>query len=308
MGHATIETRDLEKSLDYYLAVNGLVEAARDGNTVHLASKIGQLNITLVKTDLSDCTKLSFEVAPDADFDAMKKELADEGIASEIRSDPFPGTPKALSFKDPKGTTIELFSQWSFLSGNQNVAGIGPLKVGHVAFYVSDIQGIVAFYQRVLGFRVSDWISDFFVFMRCNADHHSVNFFRGDQTHLHHMAFELKDFAHIQQSCETLAMARIPLTWGPMRHGPGHNLAAYHRNIDDHIIEYYCELDQMKNEELGYFEPRPWHTDRPQRPKVWKPGAWVSGWGLRPTPDHTRGPGQSAATNAALAQATSRGH
>jgi hypothetical protein len=25
----------------------------------------------------------------------------------------------------------------------------------------------------------------------------------------------------------------------------------------------------MHDEELGYFEPRPWHQDRPQRPKVW---------------------------------------
>ena len=26
----------------------------------------------------------------------------------------------------------------------------------------------------------------------------------------------------------------------------------------------------MKSEELGYFEPRRWHEDRPQQPKVWK--------------------------------------
>ena len=35
------------------------------------------------------------------------------------------------------------------------------------------------FYGKVLGFRISDWIGDFFVFMRCNADHHSVNFISG---------------------------------------------------------------------------------------------------------------------------------
>jgi hypothetical protein len=25
----------------------------------------------------------------------------------------------------------------------------------------------------------------------------------------------------------------------------------------------------MKDEALGYFEPRPWHRDHPQRPKTW---------------------------------------
>jgi hypothetical protein len=28
-------------------------------------------------------------------------------------------------------------------------------------------------------------------------------------------------------------------------------------------------MDQMKDEELGYFDPRPWHEDRPQRPRDW---------------------------------------
>ena len=289
LGHATIETTDFQKSLDYFVDLNGFVIAAQEAGTAWLASKLGQLNIVLRKSDRADCTRLAFEVAPDSDFAAMAKDLAAEGIRSELRSDPFPGTPKALTFTDPKGTVIELYSSWTFLTPNQTVAGIGPLKVGHIAFFTPDVQGLCDFYQRMLGFRVSDWIGDFFVFMRCNPDHHSINFFRGESPKLHHIAFELKDVAHLTESCERLGMARIPLGWGPLRHGPGHNLAAYHRNPDDHVVEYYCELDQMKNEALGYFEPRPWHIDRPQRPKVWEPRVWISGWGTPPAPDYLRG-------------------
>ena len=289
LGHATIETQDFQKSLDYFVDVNGFVVVAQEKGRAWLASKLGQLNVVLVASpDRSDCTRISFEVAPDSDFAKMQQFLASEGIASEIRNDPFPGTPKALVFTDPKGTVIELYASWAFLAPNQNVAGVGPLKVGHIAFFTPDVQGLCAFYQRVLGFRVSDWLGDFFVFMRCNPDHHSLNFFRGERPKLHHIAFELKDTAHLMESCERLAQVRIPLGWGPLRHGPGHNLATYHRNPDDHVVEYYCELDQMKNEELGYFEPRPWHVDRPQRPKVWEPGVWGSGWGLPPAASHLR--------------------
>jgi len=46
-------------------------------------------------------------------------------------------------------------------------------------------------------------------------------------------------------------------------------MACYHRNPDHLRIERYTEMDQMKDEELGFFEPRPWHEDRPQRPKNW---------------------------------------
>ena len=139
-----------------------------------------------------------------------------------------------------------------------------------MAFFTSDPKSIADFYQDFLGFRVSDWIEDFFVFMRCGPDHHSVNFLRGDRARMHHVAFELKDIAHLGDSCDLLARHKIPLAWGPLRFGPGHNLAAFHRDHDGHLVEFFAELDQMKDEKLGYFDPRPWHRDMPQRPKVWK--------------------------------------
>ena len=61
----------------------------------------------------------------------------------------------------------------------------------------------------------------------------------------------------------------IPIIWGPLRHGPGHNVSTYRHNPDNHVVEFYTELDQMKDEAAGYFEPRPWHKDHPQWPKVW---------------------------------------
>ena len=66
------------------------------------------------------------------------------------------------------------------------------------------------------------------------------------------MAFELKDFIHLQNSCDLFGQKKIPIIWGPLRHGPGHNIATYHRNPDDQVIEFFCELDQMVDEELGY--------------------------------------------------------
>ena len=217
LGHATIETRDFQKSLDYFIDVNGLVDADSNGRRAHLASKIGQLTVTLESSTRADCTRMSFEVAPESDFTAMRAFLNSEGVKNELRHDPFPGTAEVLSFSDPNGVGIDLFRSWDFLSGNRSVAGVGPLKVGHVAFFSPDVRAMVSFYERILGFRVSDWLGDFFVFMRCNPDHHTVNFFRASRPRLHHIAFELKDFAHVQQSCETLSMHRVPLGWGPLR-------------------------------------------------------------------------------------------
>ena len=288
IGHATFETPDLERATDYFTQENGLVLAERESDHAYLATKIGQLVVRLDHGDAARCTGLSFEVAPGSDFAAMGRQLRDEGIDSELSNDSIPGIGPVLKFKDPKGTTIELFSEWNYLGHHHQVIGVGPLKLGHVAFIVDDAKKMADFYERFLGFRISDWVEDFFAFMRCGPDHHTVNFLTGPKTRMHHIAFEVKDFAHIQNACELFGMKKIPILWGPLRHGPGHNIATYHHNPDKHMVEFYIELDQMKDEELGYFEPRPWHHDTPQRPKVWHRGDSRSVWGPPPTEEYER--------------------
>jgi len=287
IGHASFDTPDLAKAIDYYSQIAGLALIGREANRAFFASKIGQLAIELRQAPERCCGKLTFEVAPDADLAELKKQLASHGVSADLQSDSSPGVPRVLSFKDPKGTVIELFNEWSYVGNNQPVTGIGPLKLGHVAFVVHEPKTMAKFYADVLGFRVSDWIGDFFVFMRCNADHHAVNFITGRNIAMHHIAFELRDTAHLHSACDLFGDRKIPIIWGPVRLGPGHNVATFHRNHDDWVVEFYAELDQMKDEELGYFDPRPWHRDRPQRPKVWDRHEGTV-WGLAPAPDFFR--------------------
>jgi catechol 2,3-dioxygenase-like lactoylglutathione lyase family enzyme len=288
IGHATFETRDLARAISYYTDVTGLVLNAKDKRSAFLASKLGLLTVALELGSEEGLKRISFEVSPHVDDADLVKRLSADGIRSEVRSDAVPGIDRVLTFDDPNGTTIELFRQWTYLGSHHQVLGAGPLKLGHIARVVEDPQAMSDFYCRVLGFRVSDWIEDYFVFLRCNPDHHTVNFIRGAKQKMHHIAFEMKDFAHIQTACELLAVRKMPINWGPVRHGPGHNVAIYHRNADDQNVEFYIELDQMKDEELGYFDPRPWHHDTPQRPKVWNRNASPNLWGPLPTPDFLR--------------------
>ena len=288
IGHATFETPDLERMIDYYTRVIGLVLAERQKDRAFLTSRTGLLVIQLNKGDAARCSMVSFEVAPDSDFGAMARDLAKNNIRSETRNDSIPGIGPVITFKDDNGTEIALFKEWSCLGKQVQYLGVGPFKLGHIAFVANDPQKMAKFYEAVLGFRISDWIEDFFVFMRCNADHHSVNFVRGNTVKTHHFAFELKDFIHLQNSCDLFGQKKIPIIWGPLRQGPGHNVAVYHRNPDDQVVELFCELDQVVDEKLGYFVPRPWHQDTPQRPKVWEAGK-SSIWGPPPLPDFYRG-------------------
>jgi hypothetical protein len=98
-----------------------------------------------------------------------------------------------------------------------------------------------------------------------------------------HTAFELRDWGHMLTACDHLSLNGYKLLWGPGRHGIGHNLFAYHRSPNGLITELFAQLDQM-NESLGHFEPRPWHRDRPQKPKVWAKDPTASNyWGIMPS-------------------------
>src|SRR5262245_5352063 len=205
ISHATFETPDLGKALAYYTQANGLALVAREKERAFLATKSGRLAIALEQGAQARCARLAFEVAPDADLVALRRRLSEAGVGCEERGSSTPGIAKILTFADPNGTAIELFAEWTGVDAPRDVVGVGPLKLGHVAFFVPDPNRIAEFYQRLLGFRVSDWIEDFFVFLRCNPDHHTVNFLRGDRVRVHHFAFELRDVAHIVSSCDVLA-------------------------------------------------------------------------------------------------------
>src|SRR5690349_3071220 len=220
IGHATFDTPDLEKAIDYYTRVNGLALAGKERGRAFLATEAGMIAVELRENSNARCAALSFEVAPDTDFAALRRVLADEGIKSEERNAPAPGIARSMCFTDPNGTGIELFSEWTY-GDRRDVTGVGPLKLGHVAFFAPDPLRLSQFYQRFLGFRISDWIEDFFVFMRCNADHHTVNFLRGDTPRMHHIAFELKDAGEICSACDVLTKDKIDVVWGPLRLGPG---------------------------------------------------------------------------------------
>lgn len=280
LGHATFSTPDLERQIEYWRDVVGLQLVEKTKDFALFATKLGQEAIAIERGVQSQMKRLSFQVAPGSDLDEIAANLQGHGVGSQRRKDITPGVRDAITFTDPKGTEVEVFAEYVFHDQDKSDTGIAPLKFGHVAYRVEDVQKLTDFYTDVLGFRVSDWMGDHFSFMRCGVDHHTVNFVRFEKAALHHIAFEVKDWSELHRSVEVLAKHRIPLVWGPLRHVVGHNIAAYHRNADGVRVEMFCEMDQMKDEALGYWDPRPWHEEMPLRPKRWPKDTWRSAWGF----------------------------
>jgi catechol 2,3-dioxygenase-like lactoylglutathione lyase family enzyme len=283
IAHATYEVPDLAKQVEYYTDILGLTQTEKTKDAVYLASTVDHHAVVLRNGAQAQCVRVGFELGPDDDLDGFERQVQGQGVKTQRKKDPDPSITDMLTFEDPKGTAMEVFKRTAFSGQRYAVRGIVPHKLGHVAFHVTDVKHTTKFYCDVLGFRESDWMADFFSFLRCGPDHHTINLMQTGSNRHFHTAFELRDWAHLQTACDYLSLNGYKLLWGPGRHGIGHNLFAYHRSPAGLITETFAELDRM-NEELGYFEPRPWHRDRPQKPKVWpKDPAASNLWGIMPT-------------------------
>jgi catechol 2,3-dioxygenase-like lactoylglutathione lyase family enzyme len=268
LNHATLLVPDIERQIAYYEEVIGLSVVDKRPDRAHLGALSGTDALILSKSDHAALTGLAFIGDPGKSALDIAKELDSIGIRNEIRSDAHPGVSQSVIFSDPNGFLVELLQEQTIRPGVA-ARGIAPLRLGHVAMIVPDVHKTGKFYTDVLGFRLGDWVDDYFLFLRSGHEHHTVNFIRSNATRMHHMAFELQNSAALTASCDILAQAKLDILWGPLRHGPGHNVSTYHKNPAGQIVELFAELDLMSNEALGSYDPRPWHHDRPQRPKVW---------------------------------------
>jgi catechol 2,3-dioxygenase-like lactoylglutathione lyase family enzyme len=283
IAHTTYQVPDVERQTEYYTDILGLTVTEKSKDAVYLASTIDHHSVVLRAGTQAQCVGVGFQLGLDDDLGAFERQVQGVGVKTQRKKDPDPSISEMLSFEDPKGTLIEVFKREAFSGQRYPVQGIVPHKLGHVAFHVTDVKHVTKFYCDVLGFRESDWMADFFSFLRCGPDHHTINLMQTGSNRHFHTAFELRDWGHLQTACDYLSLNGYKLLWGPGRHGIGHNLFAYHRSPAGLITETFAELDRM-NEELGYFEPRPWHRDNPQKPKVWpKDPAASNLWGIMPT-------------------------
>lgn len=279
LGYVDFFVRDMESMTRYYSDVIGLTVTEQDGEgRVYLSTALDHHNIVLTPSDKTGINRFGFQFEDTITIKEAQDHLKELGIQSEIKTDASPGVPELLEFTDPEGYIVELYPKMTLATPGFKNSGIVPNKVGHLSLRVKDAKKQVEFYEQ-LGFINTDWIESYFGFMTCNQDHHVLNFFTSEKEGMHHLAFETRNYQHLVQSLDILRHNNIKIEWGPSRHGAGHNVATYHYDPENNLIELFTDVD-IYIKELNCFEPRPWHRDCPQRPKVWSTDECLSVWGV----------------------------
>jgi catechol-2,3-dioxygenase len=271
LGYVEFETPDLDRLTEYYTKVLDFVPVEQSNEEVYLTPSFDHHSVVLrASKEQRARTVVGYEIAEDL-ADAERR-IREAGYEVERRSDIAPSTPDVLVVAEPlTGTLLHLYDQQSRSGVGPDDSILRPTKLGHIAAFTPDLGPTQDFYQDLLGFRWSDTIGDFFVFLRCNSDHHAANFMASkSRDGMHHIAYEMRDLNHLQTMLDHMAHREVRLDWGPGRHGAGHNVFTYHKDPDGNTIELFTQLDVMHDESKGYFEPRPWHNEFPQFPKTWE--------------------------------------
>jgi hypothetical protein len=112
--------------------------------------------------------------------------------------------------------------------------------MGHVVMHFERIAEVMAFYQEVLEFKLSDyWLRPFpAYFLHVNPRHHSIAFVESGMNMIHHMMVELYSFDDLGQGYD-LALGdpeRIGVTLG--RHSGDYVTSFYTWNPSGFLVEY----------------------------------------------------------------------
>lgn len=137
-----------------------------------------------------------------------------------------------------------------------------PIEVGHVVFFVADVNATGDFYAKRFGFVGSDSYPNRGAFMRCAPEggHHDLFLLQlpSGKRGLNHVAFTVRDIHEVFGGGLHFSRCGWETQLGPGRHPISSAYFWYFKNPAGGLIEYYADEDQLTAEwQAREFEPGP---------------------------------------------------
>lgn len=264
---------DLASEREFFSQKWGLVEVAeQDGSVYFAAEGMPHPYVLVLREDAERKTDLvGFSAASRDDVLALFEQVKAAG--AKIISEPGPARGPAggfaFRFFDPDGRAMEVICDSTPRAYRKLDRGEAiPIGISHVVFHSPNHKGLAEFYQKALGFRLSDWIGDFMVFLRCNSAHHRLAILPGPPA-LNHIAFDVSSVDEMMRGLARMHENGIKLSWGPGRHTAGNNTFSYFITPNGNAVEYTSDLEEVDDEtwQPQVYEPGPntidqWGTGR----------------------------------------------
>ena len=149
IGHATFETADLDKQIAYWTEVAGLVLAEREKSRAFLATKTGVLvgaartvrSRALLQTVVRGGAQFGFC----ANWRRRWRRTASRASCATI---PYPAWARCSPSRTTRAPASICSPNGAISASITRSAGIGPLKLGHIAFHVPGREGDGGFLRQ----------------------------------------------------------------------------------------------------------------------------------------------------------------
>jgi len=242
IGHVALQVPDVDQYVTFAQQAFGLRVTERSDSEALLSAGPKHHELQVLAGEAPGFDHVGLELPSEAALADLRGAVEEAGIRVEEGSEQA-GIDASIRFVGPGGISYEAYT--GMVREPLSFDGFArPLvrRLGHLTFLSVDHLAIEEFWGSVLGMRLSDRLGPV-TWMRCDADHHGLAVGpHPEATVLHHHAWETQDFSSMGRYCDHLSELDMRLLWGPVRHGPGFNLATYLPEPTGATVEVYSDL------------------------------------------------------------------
>jgi 2,3-dihydroxybiphenyl 1,2-dioxygenase len=278
LGYIALNVSKLGAWLELMTGVFGL-EVRRRGHSDVVDLRMDQYDqrFSLHPSKTDGIAAIGWEVGSMAKLDALATTLRNRGI------DVLPGSPELRAerkvealyrFHEPM---IEVESEIYYgplichrpFTPSRSIAGYnaGELGLGHIVFWVKDLEATVDFYRQVMGFEISDyiaWDDNDAAFLHCNPRHHTLAILAAGPGRpagtLNHIMLEAKSLDDVGCGYDIVRDRGIPVMLEPGKH------------TNDHMQSFYLQTPSGFWMEYGFGARvigADWEIKKYDRPMLW---------------------------------------
>ncbi|WP_428332158.1 VOC family protein [Novosphingobium sp.] len=240
---------DFDAESEFYANVWGLEPVISDDGRAWFKTQGHDEHqvVSLRKADANRVDVIALATETDADVDALAEKVAAAGgrIVHAPRALTTPGGGYGFRFFSPDGLPFEVSANVARGTSRALTRWEGlPERISHIVLHSPDHKALAAWFCDVLGFKTSDWLGDFMVFLRCNSAHHRFAILPGPPC-LNHVAYDMPSVDDMMRGIHRLKHSGIDIGWGPGRHTAGNNTFSYFVTPGGFVAEYTSELEDV---------------------------------------------------------------
>ncbi|MCW3013052.1 MAG: glyoxalase/bleomycin resistance protein/dioxygenase [Solirubrobacterales bacterium] len=277
LGHVALTTPDPAAAAAFATEHLGFTLAGTDPDGSHLLAARGADEYALVYVPgQAPGLDHAAYVVPDAEaLERAAAALQARGVAVQQED----GT---VRFSTPAGHRLELITGPSTEIPVAHLAeppalAPAPICPDHLGVGAVDFDAELAFAQDVMGMLPSNRVlapdgTAVMTFLRFPGRllYHQLVVASTPAPVLHHVQFTLKSLDSFYATHAALLQAGVEVQWGPLRHGPGHNVACYFQDGAGIWFEYSVEEEIILDDE--HYVPRTWSIEDPHVIDEWNSG------------------------------------